>query len=71
MEDPGHEEVSGEVAMIFRFGGLTLNGEEYEWMGLNSFMVMSWIAGWMAGVDCMISPDGADDPEASGAVLCF
>jgi hypothetical protein len=48
-----------------------MSEEEYEWMGLNSFMVMSWIAGWMAGVDCMISPDGADDPEASGAALCF
>lgn len=48
MEDQGNEEASGEVAMIFRFGGLTMSEEEYEWMGLNSFMVMSWIEGRMA-----------------------
>jgi hypothetical protein len=35
---PGNEEVSGQVAMIFRFGGLTVSEVEYEWMAFESFV---------------------------------
>ena len=66
---PGNEEVSGEVAMIFRFGGLTTSEEAYEWTAFDSFVVMSWIEGRMAGVDCMISPDEPGDTEPPGAFL--
>jgi hypothetical protein len=41
MECQGNEEVSGELAMIFRFGGLTMSEEGYEWMAFDSFVIMS------------------------------
>lgn len=46
--------------MPFRFGGTTMSEVGYEWMALDSPVVMSWMGAWMAGVDCLISSDESD-----------